>query len=506
MLCVSLAFALHTLTGGTVPAPSDAAARDLLETAVARMGGRAALESLATVRLDAIGYRNLLEQSERPEGPWIPQIEKTTELWDTPGGRWDETAELAIAGDTYAIRTVVAGGVAARRFGEKWSAAGKGEVAAAEEWMADSPQRALLDALAASDLRIEADLVFQGVPHHAAAFGSGEKRRRLLLNAETGFLTAVETLRAYPEDRFWQVWGEVPTRVAYSFWELRPGGLVYPSQWDVERGGRPWRSLTLTGLKPSPSFPADAFAIPASVADAARENANRSLDDPVLGSGSRPRPAVELAPGIVVIPGSWSVALVRQTDGVVVLEAPISAGYSARVLDEARRRFPDLPVKAVVSTSDSWPHFGGIREYAARGIPIYLLDRNVPQIRRALESPHGSHPDALARAPREAQLHPVSGPTTIGSGDNRIVLHPVRGETGERMMLAFLPGRGILYASDLYQAGQNGPPEYVWEVTEVARRERLDVKTVFAMHSDPVPWETLLAIVETARKPAASGN
>src|SRR5262245_20868568 len=361
------------LVAPAVPPQAGATARTPVETAVARLGGRAALESLATVRLEWVGYRNLLEQSERPEGPWIPQIERTTELWDTPGGRWDETTEIVVADTNLTIRTVVAGGMAARQFGPRWSAAGRSEMAAAEEWMTDSPQRVLLDAVAARDLRREGDLVFQGVPHRVVAFGSGETRRRLLLNAETGFLTAVETRRAYPEDLFWQVWGDVPTRVAYSFWELRPGGLFYPTQWDVERGGRPWRSFTLTGLQPSPAFPEDAFAIPASIVEAAKDRANQSLDDPPLGSGSRP--AVELASGVVVIPGSWGVALVRQPDGVVVLEAPISAEYSARVLDEARRRFPDLPVKAVVSTSDSWPHFGGIREYAARGVPIYLLAR-----------------------------------------------------------------------------------------------------------------------------------
>ena len=182
---------------------------------------------------------------------------------------------------------------------------------------------------------------------------------------------------------------------------------------------------------------------------------------------------MELAPGVVYVPGSWGVALVHQKDGVVVLEAPISAGYSIRVLDEARRRFPGVPVKAVVTTSDSWPHFGGIREYVARGIPVYLLDHNVAQIRRALESPHRFHPDALARAPRKPILRPVSGRTVIGDGPNRIELLPARGETGERMMLAFLPEPGLLYASDLFQAGRGGPPEYAWEVAEVARREHL---------------------------------
>ena len=481
------------------PAQPDPSALRLVETAVERMGGTAALSSLSTMRLEWVGYRNLLEQSERPEGPWIPQVERTVEIRDVRGGRWDETTEATIADTTYSIRTVVADGMAARRFGESWGPAGKAEIVEAQEWMALSPQQVLLDAAAALDLRREPDTILQGVPHHAVSFGSGEDQRRIFLNGETGFLTAVEIRRPYPDSLYWQIWGDVTTRVEYSFWDIRPGGLFYPLQWDVERGGRPWRSLTITKLEPGAPPPADAFVIPDAAKQAFATRSKRSLDDPAFGDPSRP--AVELAPGVVYVPGSWGVALVHQKDGVVVLEAPISAGYSIRVLDEARRRFPGVPVKAVVTTSDSWPHFGGIREYVARGIPVYLLDHNVAQIRRALESPHRFHPDALARAPRKPILRPVSGRTVIGDGPNRIELLPARGETGERMMLAFLPEPGLLYASDLFQAGRGGPPEYAWEVAEVARREHLSVRTVFAMHSDPTPWDKLLELVEAAERP-----
>ena len=42
-----------------------------------------------------------------------------------------------------------------------------------------------------------------------------------------------------------------------------------------------------------------------------------------------------------------------------------------------------------------------LREAVARGIPVYLLDRNVPIVERALDAPHTRHPDALARSPRK---------------------------------------------------------------------------------------------------------
>ena len=474
----------------------------IVRKTIERMGGPTALSSLSTLRLEWVGYRNLLEQSERPEGPWIPQIERTVEIWDVRAGRWDETIEATTADETYSIRTIVADGAAARRFGETWGPAGVADIVEAKEWMALAPQQLLLDAAAAPDLRREPDTTLQGVRQHAVSFGSGEERRRIFLSGETGFLTAVEIRRAYPESLYWQVWGDVTTRVAYSYWDIRPGGLFYPLQWDVERGGRPWRSLTITKLEPgagAAGTAGDAFVIPDAAKEAFAERSRHSLENPAFGNPSRP--AVELSPGVVYVPGSWGVTLVRQSDGVVVLEAPISAGYSARVLEEAERRFPGVKVKAVVTTSDSWPHIGGIREYAARGIPVYLLDHNVPQIRRALESPHRFHPDALARAPRKPILRAVSERTVLGNGPNRIELLPARTETGERMMLAFLPESGLLYASDLFQAGRGGPPEYAWEVAEVARREHLQVRTVFAMHSDPTPWEKLLELVAAAQKP-----
>ena len=492
---LTLAMAIHLAANPPAPATD---ARRWVETAVQRMGGVERLRSLSTLRMETVGYRNLLEQSERPEGPWIPQIERTTEVWDAKSQSWSVSSENAIADEHFNVLSVVSGGAAGRKFGDAWQPGLASQVAEAEETMGLSPHRALLAALDTRDLIREPDVAFQGVRNHAASYSRWETRVRLLFSTQTGFLSAVETTRAYPDDLYWQVWGDVATRISYSLWDLRPGGLFYPLQWDVERGGRPWRSFTISKLEALQAPPPDAFAIPEDMRKAFGSHPLHSLDAPRLGNPARP--AVELAPGVVFIPGSWSVTLVRQEDGIVVLEAPISAGYSAAVLDEAARRFPGVPVKAVVTTSDSWPHFGGIREYAARGIPIYLLDLNLPQIRRALESPHRAHPDAFARQPRAADLRRVAARTVLGKGANRIELYPVRGESGERMMLAYLPESGLLYASDLFQANRNGPPEYAWEVAEVVRVNGLRVQTVFAMHTDPMPWSGLLDLIEKAIK------
>src|SRR5690242_19881710 len=62
-------------------------AREVLMRAVAAMGGEAALKSVATLEIDAIGHDYFIEQSERPEGPFIPRYLQTSEKRDVAGGR-----------------------------------------------------------------------------------------------------------------------------------------------------------------------------------------------------------------------------------------------------------------------------------------------------------------------------------------------------------------------------------------------------------------------------------
>jgi hypothetical protein len=488
---------LLVATGGPPRQTTASDPRALVRTAIDRMGGEPLLRGIRSVRFTSAGYRNMLEQSERPEGPWIPSIELTTEEWDLTGGRWNAITDTRAGEFTFTQRQTVADGIAGRAFDGRWSPGQRTLVTSVEQRFAWSPFRAVLAALDAPDLHAEADRLFQGVPHHVVTWTASDGPIRVLLNAHTGYVTAVETVRAYPDDLYWQVWGDIATRVMFSYWSIEAGGIRVPRQWDVERNGLLESTLTMQSIELNPTLAADAFNIPAETRAAYTANAAQTLDRPAFGSKSRP--SKELAPGVVEIPSNWDVTLVRQDDGIVVIEAPISAAYSASVIEEAGKRFPGIPVKAVISTSDSWPHFGGVREYVARGIPVYILDLNRPVLSRAVAAPHTIHPDALASKPRRADFRIVSGKVVVGSGVNRLELFPVRGETGERMMAVYFPQHRILYGSDLVQWGRGGPPEYVSELVDLAARERLNVETVFAMHADPSPWTR---VTEAVRKGA----
>lgn len=479
--------------------PSAARARSRLRAAIDATGGEALLRGLGAVRIETIAYTNMLEQSERPEGPYIHAFEETTALRDPAAGRLRRTTRtrmIQVPEWSPPLTRIFAGDAAAVAVGERAAPGRAGELEEARESLALGPERVLLTALAADDVHSAPDTVFQGAPHHIVAFTWQGRPVRVFLNAYTHLPTAVERTRALPWG-MWAVWGDVTTRTLFSLWMLEPNGLMYPRQWTIERNGLAARDVTITRLELGAAAPADSFAIPAEVRAAFHAAPVRGLPDLKLGvgfRGSETEPQ-EIAPGIVFLPGAWNVTLVRQEQGVVVLEAPIASGYTAQVVAEAARRMPGAPVIAAVSTSDAWPHVGGVRGYVARGVPVYAHMLNLPLLRRLLEAPHTYRPDSLALAPRAPDFRPVDGPVAVGDGPNRFVLHPIRGEGGERMVAAYFPEHRLLYASDLVQPMPDGTffmTEYLHEVRLLVEREGLDVETVFAMHAAPMPWSKVL--------------
>ena len=167
---------------------------------------------------------------------------------------------------------------------------------------------------------------------------------------------------------------------------------------------------------------------------------------------------------------------------------------TAKAIADVQQRFGGAPIKAVITTSDAWPHIGGIREYVALGIPVYALDLNMPILTRLLSAKYESWPDTLARESKTPRLRVVSDKTTVGSGANRFEIYPFRTATGERQMMIYWPDHHLLYSSDLFTIRDEFVflPQQVSEAVDAVARERLAVTTAFGMHYGPLPWATVL--------------
>ena len=216
--------------------------------------------------------------------------------------------------------------------------------------------------------------------------------------------------------------------------------------------------------------------------------------------------AVALAPGIDFLQGPWNSTIVKQSDGIVIVKAHIGEPYTQGIIEEAKKRNPGMPIKAILSTSDSWPHTGGVRFAVSQRLPVYILDLNRPLLDGLIEARHSIDPDSLeksvTRTPPIWRI--VSAKEEIGSGPNRMELYPLRGASTERQYMAYLPEHHLLYGSDTLVINDDNTlydPELMNEVVQAVKRENLQVDRVFAMHQGPTAWSQVLGLLEKSQHP-----
>jgi hypothetical protein len=374
-------------------------------------------------------------------------------------------------------------------------------------WQADEPIATLLLAEHADDLKQEKDASLHGIPQHLVSFHLGKSPVRMYLDAQTNLPSAIETTRSWHRatsgDLAWNAWGDITDRVEFMNYALGEG-VRYPGQSDTFRNGVHLRAAVIEEVHFGNSVDDNAFAMKSAMPPMAAH----SVDDVALGEAismapDPKKPIAEIAPGVVQIPGSWYSTIVRQDDGLVIIDAPISAGYSRRVLDEAARRFPGMKVKALITSTAFYWHVAGVREYVARGIPIYVRDRNVAVIRALAAAPHTLLPDDLARAPRSPDIHSVSAPITLGKGANAITVMPV--PDGEQpMLMSSIPGAHLLHTGEMVQPlGPGGSllyPESLLELTHSVQAAGIDTHglSLIGMHMSPTPWTTLESTLRSA--------
>jgi len=470
--------------------------------AIEAMGGSARLETAKSMSFETASHTLLVEQSYRQD-PFIASYERSKVKVDLAGNRIRVESQLtwpeSDPGQSESNSTLVGNpeGCVHRR-----PATAPDKPAADSpcplsdlDWVRDvfsiGPMRLLTTAQQASDLHAAPAEILRSTSHPVLAFSLQGTQVRILVNPFNHLPDAIETVRQFHDH--WYQWGDVRQRIYLDNW-VTVQGIRYPTNLVEERNGVIWKSTQLLNLRFDVPLESGLFEMDAKIAAAGAQS--KGWERPFQTKGG-----TELAPGVTFFPGAWNATLVKQDDGAVLLEAPISGTYMAGVLAEAGKQYPNVPHKGVLSTSDSWPHVGGVRQAVASKHAVYILDLNQPLLDRLVAAKHELHPDQLAQAPQRPLWKIVSGKTTIGTGDNRMELYPLRGACTERQYMVYFPAHQLLYASDTLAMNDDGSlydPELMREVMEAVQREGLQVKTVFAMHQAPMPWSDVVALVQKA--------
>jgi len=474
-------------------------ARTCVEQAIQAMGGRQALAGIRTARYQTTGHTAVTEQSYRQQ-PFVTAYQHDQlaidfangRLVDVDHGTWPESDPKQFESDQTLVATPTAG-VYRGSGSEGDTPCSLADLDQVGDTLALGPERLLLTAAAASELRYAPPRWLRATRHAVVEFNWHGIYVDVLLNAANHLPDAMESTRTFQD--FWFAWGDVRQRIYFDNWHL-VDGMVLPSNRVEARNDIVWKSTQTTDIVFNAPLDEKPFAMDDTVAEKSAHllNWNRIFSD---------KARVVLAPGILLYKGSWNATLIRQDDGVLVVEAPISSSYMQGILAKAAGEFPGVPIKAVLSTSDSWPHIAGVREAVAQNLPVVALDLNLPELDRLVAAQHRLQPDSLQKAPRPPHWIVAANGLEIGHGDNRVVLYPLHGASTERQYMVYFPQHRLLYASDTLALNDDQSlydPQLMHEVVQAVERNELQVDTVYAMHEAPMAWKDVVEKVRAASR------
>lgn len=455
-------------------------AEEILTRSIAAMGGKAKLQSIQTISYNVKGHEYMLEQSERPEGPYYVSYFSGAVSKNLPQQKCLYTLRyesnqrpyrILVQGDKVAA---VAGANLLPMYPES------------DELLFLAPEQILLLAASTKSTFIK-DTPIHGIKNHLLVSTLQGYPVRILINSHSFILTGIEISRYYSSN-FAHAWGDSKKLYLFSFWHLDKNGISLPYQTDIFLNGKHFRTTTIDSVRFNQPVAADSVSINDTsytkmLALKKRIDPN---EPPILN-------AKEIYPGIQFLPGNWNTLLVKTNEGIVVLEAPVSSNYSAVVMGVARKLFPTDQVKAVISTSDAWMHIAGLRHYMAAGKPIYTHHLNVAINRQLAAAHYNTYPDSLSKKRPSIIIKPVSEKTTVGSGTNAMIVYPMHGASSERMMIVYFPALRLLYTSDLVQPSKNKffMPQYLHELIRFVSAASLNVDKIVGMHLPLTDYATV---------------
>lgn len=475
-------------------------AQQILNRCVQEFGGEAKVKSIRYLKTSMLSHSHMLEQSERPQGPYIVVYEQGKEQIDliTPGFRKETNAKSII----YQSKQVeiFEKDLLVRKYGKRAFPMPKDFVQQARLSLWQNPLFILQQALQnAKNLRYVGNKTLQGVSNYHLQFTLNQTPINLYINQYTHLLTSVAFKTALPHGFFWSIWGKFNTQVYYSLYHLLEGGIRYPQQWDVFQHEMPYKTYTFTKVRLAKTITEEEktqLKIPQAARDMAQKMPSRSA----LSLKIKPKGRFEINEGLFGWKHNWNVGVIIQEKGIYIIESPMTSGYSKLVIAKIKAQYPGKKIKGVICTSDAWPHIGGVRQYAAEGIPIFTQHLNKSIIQRILKADYSLNPDDLEKRSKKPRFQLIDKKISLKDPNNTVIIVPANGEGAERMLFLYFPRQKVLYTSDMVQYQKRKKsffmPQYLSEVKRIVDKEGWKVNTIFGMHLTPMPWKTVVEALE----------
>lgn len=426
-----LSFILLAMQAGR-PVPEvqpDPRAVAVLDTAITRMGGAAALAGITGIRREMLTQWQRITWQDHPYAD-APSYETHADLRDYATNRWRNSRRILVGAMWLDIIDVVDDTVAARAMRGSWAPLNITYVDERRELFAMAPERLPLGARAAGDLRLGRDTMIDGARHDRLDFTLDGFPTTLFVRRADGLPAMARYRAAAPNDFGLVPWGRMEVEIWYSQWGPIPGGAMLPAQWDVRRVGRPYKRMTVLGTTLLPTVQADSFPVTDALRTQYLATATRPMhdlpydsakviDDRFATFGANGAPA-----GAIKLGGKWWLLEAGQ--------GPLSA---ERASAELRRLDPGTPLGGAMVTSPR-PGNGGTAWLARQDLHVWAAPGAAPILAQVLRG------HDLGRT----HLEPVDKGRWLRFGRDSAWVEPVDLIDAPGAMLVYVPGWDWVYS------------------------------------------------------------
>ena len=275
-------------------------------------------------------------------------------------------------------------------------------------------------------------------------------------------------------------------------------GVQVPMHLVMREGGWPTLEINVAQARPNATEATDVVKRATSAPPAAPP------------APARPPEPVKLADHVWQLnPAGEGSILVEFNDYVVMVEAPGGDAVTTASIEQAKRLTPNKPIKYVINTHHHADHAGGMRGYAAEGIPIITHETHRKYYEEQIfKNPHSLNPDRLARMPRAPMLETMKDKRVLTDGNETLEIYLMRDQPhAEGLLMVYLPKEKLIMQSDAYIPRPGAPPlpmpsPYTTNFVDNITRLKLSVDRVVHIHGGTSPYSDVLAAA--GRRPAST--
>lgn len=216
----------------------------------------------------------------------------------------------------------------------------------------------------------------------------------------------------------------------------------------------------------------------------------------------------EISPGLfhVLAPIHRSL-IVEMDDYLVMLEAPLHDERTQAVLAAVNNRWPNKPIKYVVTSHFHNDHSGGIRGYGAIGATLIVAENIKAYMEGIFASKHIRFPDRYSLHPKPVKIETVSAdvPLSLKQGERALQIIDIPNRHAKGMLITYIEDAKTVFVADLYNPEffpDKIPPQFDgWAIDLLDGLEKtgLEIEQIVGAHGGQVSYQRLVSDVQALR-------